>query len=104
MLRALTLLVVVAVTVSLLDVRAEVGDFLRHAVEAKPVQEPRKVVGEPLALNDDRQERACPGVDEATLLEQPTIDVIEQQPRASSHVDESAPLWAEIGLAPEGGH
>lgn len=61
------------------------------------------MIGERLALDEDREERFRPSVDEAPLLEEPRVHVIEQQGGSHRHVDELPPLRAQLGLAPEGG-
>lgn len=77
--RAGCLVARLALPVPLLDVRPQVGDPLGHAVEADLVEEPGQVIGDGLPLDQDGQEGLGAGVDEAALLEEVRIDVIEEQ-------------------------
>jgi hypothetical protein len=62
------------------------------------------VIGELGALGDDGEQGAAPLVHERSLLDEPCIDVIEEQRRARGHVDQLAALGREISLPAEGGY
>jgi hypothetical protein len=59
------------------------------------------VVGELCPLDHDGEQGVAPLIDDRALLGDPGVDVVEQQRRASGHVDEPAPLGREINFAPE---
>src|SRR5262249_17392393 len=76
----------------------------RHSVEAETVKEAREVIGEGLSLGQDRQQCSGPLVDEGLLLEQPGVDMIEEQRGPYRHVDERAALRTQVRLPTEGAH
>ena len=59
------------------------------------------MIGEALALDQDGQEGLGAGVDEAALLKEVRIDVIEEQSGPRGHIHQLATLRREIGLAAE---
>jgi hypothetical protein len=61
------------------------------------------MVGEGLTLDQNGQKSQAAGVDEAALLEQPRIHVIEKNACPGRHLDEPSALWAQFGFAAEGG-
>ena len=60
------------------------------------------MISKRLALDENRQERFRTGIDKAGLLEEPGIDVVEQQRRSRRHVDQLPMLRGQIGFAAAG--
>ena len=59
------------------------------------------MVGKGLPLDQDRQKGTTASVDEAPLLEQPRIDVIEEDAGTSGHLNQTSLLGTEVGFASE---
>jgi len=60
------------------------------------------VLGEGLALDEDREQPPAPGVDEALAPEEPSVDVVEHQARPGRQLDELPALGRDLILPTEG--
>jgi hypothetical protein len=98
--------------VALSEIRGQVWELLWRALQPELVEQSGKVLGEGLPLNKNWQQCLAPGVDQALLLEEPGIDVVEESAGPGGHVYQLPALHAEVGLAaqsrrelgPEGEH
>ena len=73
--------------VLLSQISGEASDFLGDAVQAELVQQPNEMVGECLPLDNYGQQAPAPCVDEALLLHQPGVDMVEQKGCSGRELD-----------------